>query len=194
LRVIWVALIVAVCPGGVAIGDPSAAANAPLIVSITEQGFSPAVVVVPTGTVVQWHNNGTLPHSLSGQVRSPGELQPGETYLRRFAAPGQYSYLDGRHPDSSGTVVVTAGSSRPSSSRPSRANGNATYRYSANLKLSVSDQWTYYDGEWDSTTGPCKRLGARDHPAGPKSARANGLSTLTSASRTSPTCAIRASV
>ncbi len=130
--------------------DPSAAANAVVNVSITEQGFSPAVVVVPAGTVVRWQNNGTLVHSLSGQVGASGELQPGGSYQRRFTAPGQYSYVDGRNPDSSGTVVVTAGSSRLP-----LAHGNVTYHYSANLKLFVSDEWTYYDPEWGSTTGPC---------------------------------------
>jgi plastocyanin len=148
--VTWLLLIITVFAGVVVKSDPSAAANAVVAVSITEKGFSPAVVVVPAGTVVRWQNNGMLSHSLGGQVRSPGELQPGGTYQRRFTALGQYSYVDGRHPDNSGTVVVTAGSSRPP-----HAHGNATYHYSATLKLFVSDEWTYYDSEWDSTTGPC---------------------------------------
>jgi plastocyanin len=150
LRVVWVVLIVAAFAGVAVKSDAAAAASAVVRVSITEQGFSPAVVVVPTGTVVQWQNNGSLAHSLSGQVRSPSDLQPGETYQRRFTTPGEYSYLDGRHPDSGGTVVVVAGSSRPP-----HAHGNATYHYSARLKLSVDDQWTYYDSEWDSKSGPC---------------------------------------
>jgi plastocyanin len=146
----WVVLIVAAFAGVAVKSDAAAAASAVVRVSITEQGFSPAVVVIPTGTVVQWQNNGTLAHSLSGQVRSPSDLQPGETYQRRFTTPGQYSYLDGRQRDSAGTVVVIAGSSRPP-----HAHGNATYHYSASLKLSVDDQWTYYDSEWDSKSGPC---------------------------------------
>jgi plastocyanin len=150
LGVIWVVLIVAAFAGVVVKSDAAAAASAVVRVSITEQGFSPAVVVIPTGTVVRWQNNGTLAHSLSGQVRSPSDLQPGETYQRRFTTPGQYSYLDGRHHDSGGTVVVVAGSSRPP-----HAHGNATYHYSARLKLSVDDQWTYYDSQWDSKSGPC---------------------------------------
>lgn len=146
----WVVLIVAAFAGVAVKSDAAAAASAVVRVSITEQGFSPAVVVIPTGTMVRWQNNGTLAHSLSGQVRSPSDLQPGETYQRRFTTPGEYTYLDGRHPDSAGTVVVIAGSNRPP-----RAHGNATYHYSARLKLSVDDQWTYYDPEWGSKTGPC---------------------------------------
>ena len=143
-------MIVAAFAGVAVKSDAAAAASAVVTVSVTEQGFSPAVVVVPTGTVVRWQNEGTLAHSLSGQVRSPSDLQPGETYQRRFTTPGEYSYLDGRQRDSAGTVVVIAGSSRPP-----RAHGNATYHYSASLKLSVDDQWTYYDPQWGSTTGPC---------------------------------------
>lgn len=150
LRIIWVVLILAGSVGIAVKSDPSDAASAAVKVSITEQGFAPAVVVVPIGTTVQWQNNGALPHSLSGQVRSPGDLQPGQSYQRRFTAPGEYRYFDGHAPDSSATVVVTAGSSRPP-----RAHGSATYHYSAQLKLFVSEQWTYYDPEWGSTTGPC---------------------------------------
>src|ERR1035437_4086919 len=146
----WVVLIVAAVAGVAVKSDAAAAASAVVRVSITEQGFSPAVVVIPTGTVVQWRNNGTLAHSISGQGRSPSDLQPGETYQRRFTTPGEYSYLDGRQRDSAGTVVVIAGSSR----RP-HAHGNATYHYSARLKLSVDDQWAYYDPQWGSPTGPC---------------------------------------
>ena len=142
-------MIAASLVGG-GLSDPAAEASAAVNVSIAEQGFSPAVVVVPTGTVVKWHNNGTVAHSLSGQVRSPGDLRPGQSYQRRFTTPGEYRYIDGRHPDSAGTVVVVAGSGRVP-----RAHGNATHGYSARLKLSVDDQWTYYDPQWQSKTGPC---------------------------------------
>ncbi len=157
LRVIWVVLIVGAFAGVAVKSDAAAAASAVVTVSVTEQGFSPAVVVVPTGTVVRWQNNGKLAHSLSGQVRSPSDLQPGESYQRRFTSPGEYNYVDGRHRASTGTVVVIAGSGRPpaGSGRPPRAHGNATYHYSASLKLSVDDQWTYYDPQWGSSTGPC---------------------------------------
>jgi plastocyanin len=135
-RGLWVVLIVASLVGA-GLSNPAAGASAVVNVSITEQGFSPTVVVVLTGTVVRWHNNGTLAHSLSGQVRSPGDLQPGQSYQRRFTTPGEYRYIDGRHPDSAGTVVVIAGSGRAP-----RAHGNAMHRYSATFKLSVDDQWT----------------------------------------------------
>jgi len=148
--VLWVVLIAGSLVGGGLSSDPAAGASAAVNVSITEQGFSPAVVVVLTGTVVKWHNNGTLAHNLSGQVRSPGDLQPGQSYQRRFTTPGEYRYIDRRHPDSAGTVVVLAGSGRAP-----RAHGNAMHRYSAILKLSVDDQWTYYDPQWQSKTGPC---------------------------------------
>ena len=151
LCVTLVCLIVAGSAAVVITSEPSAvAATAMVKVSITEGGFSPSLVVVPTGTAVRWKNNGTLPHSLSGQVRSPTVLQPGASYQRRFTTPGEYSYFDGRHVDSTGTVVVVAGSSRP---QPTH--GNDTHHYSAELTLVVEDQWTYYDTQWGTLTGPC---------------------------------------
>lgn len=108
------------------------------------------MVVVPSGTTVTWQNTGHAPHSLIGQVSSPGDFQPGSTYQRRFTTPGEYNYRDGHHPDHAGTVVVLAGSKRPK-----HPNGRATYHYRARLKLSVDDQWTYFDPQWGTTTGPC---------------------------------------
>jgi len=137
---------------GVTRAEPAVAATPAVAkVSITEEGFTPAVVVVVVGTTVRWKNNGTQPHSLAGQVDSPTTLTPGASYQRRFTTPGEYNYHDGLHSDSTGTVVVIIGGS----TRPARAHGNATYHYSATLSLVVDDAWTYYDSEWDSTTGIC---------------------------------------
>lgn len=149
VRVLWCALVAASLVGG-GLSDPAAGASQAPNVSITEQGFSPAVVVVATGTVVKWHNHGAGPHSLRGQVRSSADLQPGQSYQQRLTTPGEYRYIDGRNPDHAGTVVVIAGFGRLP-----RARGNAMHRYSARCKLSVDDQWTYYDPQWESKTGPC---------------------------------------
>ncbi len=146
---IWVVVVAGLAGVGLR-SAPAVGATARTSVSITERGFSPGVVVVPIGTVVTWQNDGSVAHSLSGQVSSPGDLQPGQTFRRRFATPGEYRYLDGHHPDSAGTVVVTAGSGRPP-----RAHGNAAHHYSARLKLSIDDQWVYYDPQWQSKRGPC---------------------------------------
>jgi plastocyanin len=121
-------------------------------VTITEAGFSPAVVVVVIGTTVQWKNNGKQPHSLDGQVHSPIVLQPEKTFQHKFTTPGEYSYFDGRHPMSMGTVVVIAGSSSP----PRELGKPTTHLYSANLTLVVNEDWTYYDDAGcDCTTPPC---------------------------------------
>ena len=132
-------------------GASAAAKAAVAKVSITEQGFSPAVAVVVIGTSVVWTNKGTEPHSLTGQIHSPGVLQPGGSYEREFTTTGEYHYLDGLHNDSTGTVVVIAAGS---GDLPP-AHGNATHHYGATLTLAVHDAWTYYDSEWDSTTGTC---------------------------------------
>ncbi len=129
---------------------PAAPAAAVAKVSITDQGFSPAVAIVPAGTTVRWTNNGKLAHSLSGQVNSAGIIQPGGTYQRKFTVPGEYQYHDGTHPDTTATLVVTAGAG----SLPS-AHGNATYYYKATMNFDISESWTYYDPANGTTTGAC---------------------------------------
>jgi plastocyanin len=132
--------------------EPSLAATAAAVakVSITDQGFSPAVAVVPIGTTVRWTNNGKLTHSLSGQVHSPGSIKPGGTYQRKFTAAGEYQYYDGTHPDSVGTVVVTAGAGKLPSVK-----GIVTHYYKATMNFDVIESWTYYDPAVGSTTGTC---------------------------------------
>jgi plastocyanin len=139
---------------GTAAGAPTrAVAN----VSITEAGFSPAVVVVVIGTTVQWKNNGKQLHSLDGQVRSPTGLRPDQTFQRNFTTPGQYLYFDGSHPISRGTVVVVVGSGSSGSSSPPPEHGPPiTHLYTANLMVVVNENWTFYDDAGcDCTTPPC---------------------------------------
>jgi plastocyanin len=131
--------------------EPSLAAAAAVAkVSITDQGFSPAVAIVPVGTTVRWTNNGKLKHSLSGQVHSPGVIAPGGTYQRKFTVPGEYQYHDGTHPDSTATVIVTAGAGNLPA-----ASGIATHSYRVTMNLNVIESWTYYDPAIGSTTGTC---------------------------------------
>ncbi len=140
-------------PVGAAVMETTASAapaTSAVKVSITKSGFSPAVVVVPIGTNVQWKNNASVPHSLKGQVTSPTVLQPGATYERKFTTPGEYRYFDGTHVDSKGTVLVVAGSYKP----PPEHGQPVTHLYSANLKLVVSENWTYYDGLGCQCTDP----------------------------------------
>ena len=139
---------------GTAAGAPiRAVAN----VSITEAGFSPAVVVVVIGTTVQWKNNGEQLHSLDGQVRSPTGLRPDQTFQRNFTTAGQYLYFDGSHPISRGTIVVVVGSGSSGSSSPPPEHGPPiTHLYTANLMLVVNENWTFYDDAGcDCTTPPC---------------------------------------
>jgi plastocyanin len=119
-------------------------------VSITDQGFSPAVAVVPIGTTVLWTNSGKLTHSLSGQVHSPGIIQPGDTYQRKFTSPGTYQYHDGTQPDSTGTVVVTVGGGNVPP-----AQGDATHNYKVAMNFDVTESWTYWDPAVGSQTGAC---------------------------------------
>jgi plastocyanin len=146
-------IIAALATTGIETAASAAPTAAVANVSITEAGFSPAVVVVVIGTTVQWKNNGKQLHSLDGQVHSPTVLQPDKTFQRNFTTPGEYLYFDGSHPMSRGTVVVIVGGS---SSPPPEHGKPTTHLYSASLTLVVNENWTFYDDAGcDCTTPPC---------------------------------------
>ena len=150
-------IIAPLTTAGMETAASAAATTAVANVSITEAGFSPAVVVVVTGTTVQWKNNGKQLHSLDGQVHSSTVLQPGKTFQRKFTTPGEYLYVDGSHPISRGSVVVIVGSGSPGPSSPPPEHGEpTTHLYSASLTLVVNENWTFYDNAGcDCTTPPC---------------------------------------
>ncbi len=152
------ACVIIAAPATAVMQTAASAAAKPAVanVSITEAGFSPAVVVVVIGTTVQWKDNGKQPHSLDGQVHAPAVLRPGETFQHKFTSAGEYSYFDGRHPISRGTVVVIAGSGG-SSTPPPEPGEPVTHLYSASLTLVVNENWTYYDDAGcECTTPPCE--------------------------------------
>jgi plastocyanin len=73
--------------------------------------FAPAVITVPAGTTVTWHNADNFTHSVS--VRGGGfpflNLPPGATGSLTFARPGRYEYVCTYHAqDMRGAVIVVA--------------------------------------------------------------------------------------
>jgi plastocyanin len=132
---------------------PAARAAGPTV-SITASTFKPAIVVVPLGTTVTWRNDDTAPHAVVGDVASPGPIQPGMTYARRFTAFGDYHYADAANPAKKGTVVVAAaGSSHPP--RAPAGHGLVTHLYTGTMTLTVNESYRFYDGKWQSFHGPC---------------------------------------
>ena len=86
-----------------------------------ESAFSPSPLTVPLNGVVRWYNddraaaggeyggsNGTI-HTINADDLSfsSGNLTPGRTFERTFAAAGTYDYHCSIHPTMKGTVIVT---------------------------------------------------------------------------------------
>lgn len=118
-------------------------------VSVNEEGFKPAVVLVAPGTDVTWQNAGAAKHSSLGGFWNSGDLAPGASFTTRFKRFGEFKYHDGGNPSLTGTVVVIA------ATRPGPARGSAKYFYRATAALSVREDWEYWDSQWHSTKGAC---------------------------------------
>lgn len=96
-------------------------------ISITENGFEPAVITVEPGTVLEWINAGTEVHSSTSITPSvsfddataagvtagsagwdSGLLTTGESYKRQLTTEGTYIYRDSANPDATATIIVKA--------------------------------------------------------------------------------------
>jgi len=78
-------------------------------VRITDTGFSPQVIAVNAGDTVVWTNKGTQNHTVASDgalLYDSGNILPGKSWSRKFAAAGGYGYHDGAHPSLKGTVTV----------------------------------------------------------------------------------------
>lgn len=97
-------------------GGSAAASAKPVPVDITDSGYSPALVTVPPGTTITWLNRGSFDHSVNGdggaRPSSPA-LSPGDAYSYTFRHEGEFSYHDGKNPESVGRIVISAGAPAP---------------------------------------------------------------------------------
>ncbi len=91
----------------------NAPAGAPVnvnAVAIHNFAFGPNAITVTAGTTVTWTNQDNEPHSVvmvDQSFRSP-PLDTGDHFTHTFAAPGQYRYFCGFHPQMTGVVIVRA--------------------------------------------------------------------------------------
>lgn len=82
-------------------------------VAITDSGFSPPTLTVPVGTTVKWFNQGSVAHSVArdgDEGPSSGGLQPGSATAFTYLHAGTFTYHCAFHPNMTGTVIVTGGS------------------------------------------------------------------------------------
>ncbi len=82
--------------------------KAPVAVSATDAGFSPATVTVTVKTPVKFTNNGTANHAATGDDLSwgTGTMKPGQSFEHYFKKAGTYTYSDTLYPNLKGTIVV----------------------------------------------------------------------------------------
>lgn len=93
-------------------GTPAAAAVvADETVSITESGYVPDTLTVPTGTTVGWTNDASTNQTVSATGATgffdSGMLAPGDSYTYTFNAAGNYTYQS-QTTGINGTIIVTA--------------------------------------------------------------------------------------
>lgn len=90
--------------------DRAVTAPAVVDVAIRDYRFEPAALTIKAGTTVRWTNHEKrTTHSV--RFLGPGGIEserffPGESWERRFDAPGRYPYSCGPHPEMAGEVVV----------------------------------------------------------------------------------------
>lgn len=81
-----------------------------IIVTVSDNGFSPSTLEVNAGDTITWVNEGQMAHQVAsdalGFETSP-MIQPGEAFYQTFVEPGSFDYLCPPHPSMVGTVVVT---------------------------------------------------------------------------------------
>lgn len=107
--------------------DASISAGVPVVVRITDEGFSPASVTVKKGQAVRWSNNADVAswpasavhptHAVYPQKGSAdcsgssfdacSGVAPGESWSFTFTKVGSWKYHDHLKPSKTGTVVVT---------------------------------------------------------------------------------------
>ncbi|KRE88649.1 hypothetical protein ASG87_08700 [Frateuria sp. Soil773] len=87
----------------------TAAAPAPVVVSITGFAFGPAQLTVRPGTQVTWINHDQVPHTVTsrqGKLLDSPALDTDDRYSHTFTEAGDFEYYCTVHPFMTGVVHV----------------------------------------------------------------------------------------
>lgn len=118
----------------------AAPAQAATVTIDDEDGFDPALAVVPVDSEVTWRNEGTAIHQTQGEIWTSPVLAPGQEFTFRFRKTGSYLYSDPLNPGLEGTIWVIE-----RSGRIGRKGGSAEHRYRATVELAIRESLEYRD-------------------------------------------------
>lgn len=99
---------VTIVSGAAAVAVASTDKTDPVVVTIKNFEFAPAVVHVKPGQAIVWVNTDEEPHTVAANdksYRSP-TMDQGEKYSKTFAAGGEFAYFCTFHPHMTGKVIV----------------------------------------------------------------------------------------
>lgn len=86
--------------------SPQPATGGQQKVTIKNYAFNPSQLTVKVGTEVQWVNEDSANHLVTGADFRSQIMGPGETYSHTFSAPGSFDYYCSLHPEMKGRIVV----------------------------------------------------------------------------------------
>ncbi len=89
--------------------SPVVAEVATQIIYIDENGFTPSVVNVAPGAVIEWINVGLDEHRVTGNGWESGVLTVGASYKAKVTSKGTFTYGDGEAAGNQATIIVGDG-------------------------------------------------------------------------------------
>jgi plastocyanin len=97
-----------VTPAASAVARPTADSGAVIKAAIRQLVYAPARIEIAAGTTIEWKNDDPLAHTVTADngAFDSGNIDPGQTWRRRFDTPGTYDFHCTPHPFMKGVVVV----------------------------------------------------------------------------------------
>jgi len=75
-------------------------------VSIQSLQFSPTILEVKKGDIVEWKNDDLVPHTATSPEFDSGALKSGQSWRHTFTKAGNFPYKCTFHPQMKGVVIV----------------------------------------------------------------------------------------
>ena len=86
---------------------PAITDDADHTIYVDGSGFTPSLITIKPGSLVEWVNIGLEEHGVTGSGQDSGLLETGESYKARFTANGTFDVVDDVEPQNTATIVVS---------------------------------------------------------------------------------------